>query len=227
LRLLADVLRRAPVEFVPLFGKERVERGKIGDDPVSEDAEVAHGHAVPRRRPAVGIGEGRIRHPEGFGAGRHQPGKARLGAVRRQRLAQHAGGIVAREHHDPAQQVLDPNAVGRVQEHRRAAVFETVLRDRQHVVHAKTAVGNGLEGHVERHQLGHGGRRQRPVGVLLKQHRVGRLVEDIGGLGARVEALGQRRLRHGQHHRGGQQERGRDRADHGGVRPWAFGRISW
>ena len=62
----------------------------------------------------------RARHPEFGRLGVHQPRKARLGAVGRECLGEHDAGIVAREHDHAAQQVLDPDTVGRVEEHGRA-----------------------------------------------------------------------------------------------------------
>ena len=163
-----------------------------------------HRHHVPLFGPAVGILEHRGRHPEIARALRHVAGKAGLGAVGAERLGDHRAGVVARQHHDPAQQVLDPHPVRGVEKHGRAAIAHRVLRDRQPLVEAEPAVAHRLEGDVERHELGHRGRRQGLVAVLVQKDRARRHVEHIRAPRAGLERAGLR----GQHDRGQRRQKG-------------------
>ena len=139
-------------------------------------------------------------------------GTAVFGAIGAQRLGDHRAGVVARQHDDAAQQVLDRNPVGGVQKHGRAAIGHGVLRHGQFLDQVEPAAFlaafHRLERHIERHQLGHGGGRQRFVRVLGQKHGAGGLVKDVGGRGFGIKGEGRKAEQD-------QRQAGSNVADHG------------
>ena len=151
---------------------------EVLDQPDGEHGQVARGHAVVGVRPAAGVDEVRVAQAEVGGALVHELGEGRLGA--RKPLRHDHGGVVARLHDDAADELLDGRPVALVEEHGRAAHGARLGRDGEPGIEIDAAILQRLEQHVERHELRHRGRRQRLVGVLVHQHRVGGEVHDVG-----------------------------------------------
>ena len=201
------VRRLVGIKEVLFFSKQRVILREIGDDAARQQGQIAHRHQVACLRPAVRVGEGRVCHAHFLRALCHQAGKACLGAIGAERLGDDCTGVVARQHDDAAQQAFDRHPFARFQKQGGPGIIHCVLRHGQFFVQGQTAVTQGLEGHVQRHQLGHRRRRQRLVRVLGQQDRAGGVVDHKGRAGAGVK---------GQRGQGGEDQRkgGSKGADH-------------
>ena len=190
---VADVGGRAAIEFERGLGKQRVVFREVLDQPLGQDRQVMHRHPVTGGRPAVRVGEGRGGHAQILGPLGHVAGKAGLGAIGAQCFGNHHAGVIARQHDDAAQQVLDPHPVGGVQEHGGAAIAHRVLAHRQPLIQRQPPVAQGFKRHIQRHQLGHGGRRQRHIRVLGQKHRIGARIQHIGRARAGIKGRSRQR----------------------------------
>ena len=92
-------------------------------------------------------------------------------------FGQRHGGVVARLHDQALDQVFDRHLHLRVDEHARAGHLPGARADRQGLLQGDLLGLERVEHQVGRHQLGQRGRLDRAVDVLLRQHLVGRDVE--------------------------------------------------
>ena len=138
------------------------------------------------------IGKMRARQPEFGSALVHDAGKGVLGAANP--FGKRDAGVVAGLDDHRFQQVLDPDLGVELGEHGRptrggAAVAPGMFGDEELVIHRQAAVLQLGKDDLDRHQLGHGRRLHRRVGLLLKQDRPGLVIHEhrIGRLGVEIE----------------------------------------
>ena len=131
-----------------------------------------------RIRPAGRILEEAVGQAEFLRLLVHQFGELLFGSSNR--FGKHNTGVIARLHDDTTNQVLDFHLRANLHEHLRAAHLPGSLGDRQLVFKPHLALLQPLIDQVDRHQLGHRGRRHLNIGILFQQRRAGVVVHDIG-----------------------------------------------
>ena len=150
-----------------------------------EFSQFPHRHPVGGIGQPAGIAEGRFRQAEFAGALGHEVG-GKYPLVAGHALGQRNAGIIAALDDRALQQVVDRHLAVENGKHgraagRRAALAPGVLADPVFVRQLDLAFLDGVEDHLDRHQLHHAGRRPQFVGVLLEQHAAaGRLDQDRG-----------------------------------------------
>ena len=183
------VVGRTPFIAEFSLGKDRVIVGKLHDQPLGKNAKIPHRHPVIGIGPARCIGKGRCRHPKRRRPFGHQRGKGRFRTS--QTLGHNDAGIIARIDDHAVDQFFNRRSIIMLQHHGRSAVarhLHGIVRNSEGRVHRDPPIAQGLEQHVDRHQLGHRSRGQRLIGVLVHQHSVGRHVIDPCCRGRRLES---------------------------------------
>ncbi len=174
--------------------------GVVVEEMPPERDHVARRRHVSLPRQAVGVDEGGLGHAKRLGRAVHA---RREGAFRPfDRLADRGRGIVGRLDGGGADQVAKRDLLARPQPELRGRFGRRVLRDRDLAVERDLATLHRLEGDVERHHLGQGGRIEPGIGILGMQHL------------ARPHVHHQVRIGRGQRRERGQEERQKERRVH-------------
>src|SRR5882757_918649 len=166
---------------------------RIGlDDVARERRELPHRHLVGGIWQPVGIAEGRFGHAELAGALGHEVGRKSM-LVAGDAFGERDAGIVAARDDRAVQEVVDRDIAVDRREHRRGsgrrpAPPPGVLADPVLVRQLDVALLDGVEHHLDRHQLHHAGGRAQFVGVLLEQHAAAGGLDQDRGRGIAVEA---------------------------------------
>ena len=163
--------------------------GEILDQVLRQNAQIAHRHAVLRIGPARGVGQRCVLHTQFAGALCHEGGETILGAGGGQAFGHDNTGVIAGIHDDPQDQFAHGGAVLFIEEHGGAAHGAGAGRYGEGRLHRDRATVQRLEQHVERHQLGHRGGRQRRFRILGQKHRARGLVQHPGRSRTRVKGL--------------------------------------
>ena len=161
------------------------------------------------RRPAIGVGEGRVGHAQLLCALCHQLRKTGFGSIWAKRFSNHGAGIIAGQHNDPSDQVFDADTVCGVQKHGRATIRHCVAADGKPFIQRQPTIADRFKGHVKRHELGHRRRRQAFVGVLGQKNCPRGLVQHKGRTGRGIKGDRRDGRVHPYQQRSGQQTKGR------------------
>ena len=194
----------------------------VADDSPGQSGYVAGGRVVLLVRPAGGIAELGIAHPQLPGLMIHVADEGILGPGHI--LGQGHRGIIAGLDDHALDQVFHSDLVANLDKHLRALHLPGLLADGNLVVEANVTVSQRLVHQVGRHQLGDAGRLHAHVGILLRQHLATLVVHQDIALDRQIGRLGDRPWRRGlqqarQQHQG-QDDQGVKVFQHGYSTGW-------
>ncbi|MBB3771127.1 hypothetical protein FHS55_001726 [Angulomicrobium tetraedrale] len=163
-------------------------------DGAAESGEVARRRHLLRIGQAIRILEGGARHAERAGAQRHLPREA--GGIAGNVLGDDHGDVIGRARDQCLDGVFDGDGRARLDAELGRLLRCGIGRNAQLGAERHTPLLQLLEQHVERHDLGDGGRVAQGVGIVLVQDLAGIGVDDDVGISALPHAAGGDRAGH-------------------------------